>query len=313
MILRRIATSIGLLIVALTLLFVALRIIPGDPTAIRSALPGVTPEQIALERQELGVDKPIIEQYVRWVSGLVRGDLGTSYFSLKPTSSLIRSRAFPTIELAMAGVVLALVIAVPLALLAALRPHSYADRAIAFGATGGMALPAFWVGILLIALFSVRLGWLPTRGYVPPGEDLWDNLRHLVMPAVTLAIVIAAPTLRLLRASLIDALSMDYVRTAEGKGLSRARVVVKHALKNAALPTLNYFGVIVGGLLGGVLVVESVFGWPGLGFLALDSVIKRDYSVLQGTVALATITYLVVTLVVDMFSTVLDPRLREDG
>jgi peptide/nickel transport system permease protein len=309
---RRAGVSIVMLTLASMLIFAALRIIPGDPTAARASRPGVTQEQLEQIRHELGLDRPIPEQYVRWLGGVLRGDFGTTYFSDYSTTELISRRIFPTVELAAVSIVLALLIAVPLGILAAMRPHSLLDRLIAGYASAGMALPQFWLAILLISLFSVQLGWLPTRGYVSVFDDPVENLRLIVLPSLTMAIVISAPILRFLRASLLETISADFIRTAQGKGLLWRRVVLRHALPNGLLPSLTFTGLVVGTMLGGIVVIEWVFGWQGLGSLALESVFKRDYAVLQGVVLLAAAAFIVTTLVVDLITLFLDPRLRAE-
>jgi peptide/nickel transport system permease protein len=309
---RRAGISVVMLTLASMLIFAALRIIPGDPTAARASRPGVTQEQLEQIRHELGLDRPIPEQYVRWLGGVLRGDFGTTYFSDYSTTELISRRIFPTVELAAVSIVLALLIAVPLGILAAMRPHSLLDRLIAGYASAGMALPQFWLAILLISLFSVQLGWLPTRGYVSVFDDPLENLRLIVLPSLTMAIVISAPILRFLRASLLETISADFIRTAQGKGLLWRRVVLRHALPNGLIPSLTFAGLVVGTMLGGIVVIEWVFGWQGLGSLALESVFKRDYAVLQGVVLLAAAAFIVTTLVVDLITLFLDPRLRAE-
>jgi peptide/nickel transport system permease protein len=292
------------------IIFFVLRIIPGDPTSELSGQIGVTDEQLAAAREEMGLDEPLSTQYLDWIAGVVQGDFGVSYFSGSPTTELIADRAWPTIELCIAALAIGLLIAVPLALLSALRPHSGLDKSLGMFASAGLAMPPFWFGVLLIWAFAVQLGWLPSRGYVSVVDDPVENLRHLLLPAVTLGVVISAPVMRFLRASLLEALSSDYIRTAEGKGLRWHQVVVRHALPNSLLPTLHFVGLLVGTLLGGVTVIEWVFGWPGLGSLAVDAVAKRDYVVLQGVVLLAAGVFIVTTWLVDVLSMLLDPRLR---
>jgi peptide/nickel transport system permease protein len=310
---RRLLVSALMMLVLSAVVFTVLRVIPGDPTAARAGDTGVTPEQIAQVREDLGLDEPIPVQYLRWIGGVVRGDFGASYFSSYSATSLVTQRIGATVELVAAAIVLGIALAVPLALVSALRPRSHPDRAIAVGATVGISIPPFCFGLLLLAIFAVQLEWLPTRGYVSLAEDPIRNLQLLILPATTLAIAVAAPLIRYLRAALLEELRTDYVRAARAKGLSRGAVVLRHALPNGLLPTLNVLGVIVATLLGGAVVIEYVFGWPGLGAMALESVQTRDYPVLQAVIMLAAAAFILTTLVVDIISYVIDPRLRIEG
>ncbi|MEN3284567.1 MAG: peptide/nickel transport system permease protein [Solirubrobacteraceae bacterium] len=302
--------GIGMLLLVSVLIFVALRVLPGNPTTAMASNPGVTQEQIAQARLQLGIDKPVPVQYIDWLGGVVRGDFGKSYFSGYSTTKLIGQRVWPTIELATAALLIALLIAVPLAVVSAMRPYSLVDKLLGVGASAGMSLPVFWLGVILIWLFAVELRWLPSRGYVSVFDDPVENMRRLLLPAVTLGMVLAAPIMRFLRASLLETLSSAFVRTAEGKGLLWRHVVIRHALPNALLPTLSFIGLLVGSMLGGVVIIEWVFGWPGLGSLAIDAVSKRDYIVLQGVVLLAAAAFIAVTLFIDVLSRMIDPRLE---
>jgi peptide/nickel transport system permease protein len=270
----------------------------------------VDPAAAADLRSRLGLDDPLILQYFDWVKGLLAGDMGTSYFSQTKVSTLVAQRIGPSLELAVVSMTMAVVIAVPLALLAALKPRSIIDKAVGGFTTLTMAVPSFLIAIVLVAVFSVRLGLLPTRGYVSPFTDLAANLRVVFLPALTLALTSAAPILRFLRTSLAEVSSAPYMRTARGKGLRWPLALVRHALPNALLPTLTVMGLIVGRLLGGVVVIEYIFGWPGLGSLVVDAVLKRDYAVLQTTVLVAAATFILSALVVDVLYGVVDPRLR---
>ncbi len=314
MILRRLAVSIIMLAAVSVLIFVVLRILPGDPVITRlGATPGISAEAVAQLRKEAGLDDPVLVQYARWVGGVVHGDFGNSYFNQYSVTELIGQRLPATIELMVLSMVLAVVLAVPAALLAVRRPGGVVDRVLTTLATGGMALPHFILGLLLIVVFAVQLRWLPSRGYTPITESLGDNLKDLLLPALTLAVTAAPLLLRFLRASLLEVLSMSYVRTARGKGASRTRVLLDHALRNALIPALTMLGMIVGYTLGGVVIIEYVFGLPGLGSLAVDAVTKRDYAVLQSCVLLISAMFIFTTLVVDIVTGVLDPRLRIGG
>lgn len=311
---RRLATSVVLLAVVSVLVFVVLRVLPGDPTiTLLGGVQGADAQALAQVRGQLGLDRPIWAQYGSWIGHLLTGDLGTSYFSQVSVNELVAARIGPTLELTVVSVVLAVVIAVPLSLLAALRPGSLVDRAVGAFTTMTMAVPAFVIAIALIVVFAIKLRVLPTRGYVSLVEDPVQNLRLVLLPALTLALTSAAPILRFLRTSLADVSGAPYIRTAQGKGLSWSRSLVEHAFPNALLPTLTVVGLIVGRLLGGVVVIEYIFGWPGLGTLIVDAVLKRDYAVLQTTVLFAAAAFLLSALVVDILYGLVDPRLRVRG
>jgi peptide/nickel transport system permease protein len=312
-VLRRIGVSLVIFALASIAIFVVLRVIPGDPTAARASSPGVTAAQLREARHELGLDRSIASQYVSWVGGVVHGDFGESFFSDFSTTELIRTRIGASVELAVAALAVALLVAVPAAVAIGLRPGSIVDRGLSALAAAGLAVPVFCLGLLLIAVFSIELGWLPTRGYVSLADDPLENLRDLALPALTMGLFVAAPILRFLRSALLEQLGADYVRTATGTGLPWRRVVIRHALPNSLLPTLAFVGAVVGQMLGGVVVIEYVFGWPGLGSLAVDSVGKRDYAVLQGVVLLAAAAFIATSLLVDVLSVLIDPRLRREA
>jgi peptide/nickel transport system permease protein len=313
-VIRRAATSVLLLVAASVLVFVILRLLPGDPIITRlGATAGANPEAIDQLRREAGLEDPILQQYWEWVRGVLTGDFGQSYFSQFSVTELIGRRIGATLELTAVSILFALLIAVPAAVFCALRRGSWFDRLVTTGSTIGMALPQFLLGIILILVFAVELRWLPARGYVPFVDDPAENVRRMVLPALTLAVAAAPLILRYLRASMIEVLDSSYIRTAEGKGVPHRRVVVAHALRNALIPGLTMLGMIVGYTLGGVVIVEYVFGIPGLGSLAVESVFKRDYAVLQSVVLLISALFIFTTLVVDLLYGVLDPRLRNGG
>lgn len=307
----RVATSLLMLVATSILVFAVLRALPGDPVVTRlGSTKGVSQETIDHLRAQLGLDRSVLAQYVDWVGGLLRGDLGTSYFSQFSVGELVGKRVGATLELTIVSVLLSVAVALPVATLAALRPHGWLDRSVSALSSLGMAFPPFVAAIFFIIVFSVRLDWLPARGYVPLGEDPYENLRHMVLPACSVATVAAPLILRYLRAELIVALGAPFVRTAEGKGASTRRVVLRHALRNALLPALTSVGLIFGYTLGGAVLVEYVFGLPGLGSLAVESALKRDYAVLQSVVLVLCAGLIATTLVVDVSSRALDPRLR---
>ena len=311
-VLRRVVTSLGLVVLSSVLIFVVMRVIPGDPTLTKlgGTIKDVDPRALDAVRHELGLDRSLPAQYVDWVGGIFRGDFGRSYFSQFPVTTLISQRIGATVELAAMAMLIGLAIAVPAATLGAIWRNRFADSALSAFAALGMATPAFVTGIILIVLFGLKLGWLPTQGYVSFQHHPLESIRSTLLPAITLGISVAAPTLRILRASLLEVGSASYIRTAQGKGLLRYQVVLRHLLPNASIPALTTVGVILGHLLGGAVVVEYVFARVGLGTLLVDSVFQRDYGVLQALVLLAAIAFIAASLVVDLLYGLIDPRLR---
>jgi peptide/nickel transport system permease protein len=314
LILRRVAVSVVMLAINSVLIFVVLRLLPGDPVMTRlGATPGISDETLNRLREQAGLDDPIAVQYFRWVGGILHWDFGTSYFNQFSVTELIAQRLPATLELTLIAILFTVALAVPGALLAARRPGGIADRIITTLASAGMALPQFLVGLLLIVVFAVKLKWLPSRGYTPISESLSANLRGLVLPSLTLAIAAAPLLLRFLRASLLEVLDAPYIRTAIGKGVPSRRVLADHALSNSLIPGLTMLGLIIGYTLGGVVIIEYIFGLPGLGALAVDAVLKRDYAVLQSAVLLISAMFILTTLLVDVLTGVLDPRLRAEA
>lgn len=313
-IVQRVLSSLIMLGIISVLIFVVLRLLPGDPVTTKlGAARGIDPQAIAKMRADLGLDRPVLAQYWDWVHGLLTGDLGRSYFSDYAVGELVGQRLLPTLELAVFGLILAVFLAVLLAVAPVIWRNRSLSRAVAGYTTFGLSAPPFVIGIIFIIVFSVSLGWLPTKGYVPLTESVSQNLRQVLLPALTLGIAVSAPLIRYLRASITDVQTALYVRTAIGKGLSRRAVVLRHVLPNALLPALTSLGVSVGTLLGGVVVVEYVFSWPGLGSAVVDAVFKRDYAVIQSMVLLAAAVFVAVTLLVDVLYGVFDPRLRVGG
>lgn len=298
---RRLLLLAPVLFGVVTLVFFLIHLIPGDPVDIMlgdHALPG---DQEAL-RQALGLDRPVGEQYVRYLGGLLRGDLGRSVHSKRPVLDLILERFPASAELMVGAMAVALMVALPLGILAALRPGTWVDGLAMGISMGGVSIPNFWLGPLLILLFSVELGWLPISGRGGP--------LHLLLPAITLGTAAAAMLSRMVRTSLLEALHEDYVRTARAKGLSETRVVLRHALPNAAIPVITVVALEVGTLLSGAVITESIFDWPGLGTLLLDAITNRDYPVVQGCVLVIALIYVMANLVADLAYAWADPRVR---
>jgi peptide/nickel transport system permease protein len=314
-VLRRVVTSIGLLLLSSVLIFVVLRLIPGDPTITKlgGGMTAIDPRAFQALRHQLGLDRSLTHQYLDWISGVVRGDFGQSYFSQFPVTELIKERAGSTLELATAALIIGLLFSVPAAVLGAIWRNRYFDALLSGFTAVGMSTPAFVNGLVLIVIFGVKLKLLPTQGYVSFENHPLESVKTVILPAVTLAIAIAAPILLILRSSLADVASAPYIRTAQGKGLLRYQVVLRHVLPNATIPALTMIGVIIGSLLGGSVIVEYVFARPGLGSLMVDAIYQRDYAVLQTLVLLAATVFILSSLAIDLLYGVIDPRLRVRG
>jgi peptide/nickel transport system permease protein len=308
---KRLSISLVMLVGVSIMIFVVLRALPGDPVLARLAgSQGVDQNTIHRLRVEAGLDRPLISQYWSWVTGALHGNLGYSYFSHQSVSTLLAQRLGPTVELTMVAIALSIAAAVPAAIAAAQRPGGRVDRVVTSAAAAGMSFPPFVAGILLILVFSVSLHWLPARGYASVTDDPVENLRTILLPSIALAIAAAPLIFRYLKAELITALGSRYALAAEGKGASSRQVVLRHALRNAALPSLTMVGLLVGYTLGGSVIVEYVFGISGLGSLSIESAFRRDYAVLQSVVLLVSAMFIVVTLLVDIAAALLDPRTR---
>ncbi|HUZ40370.1 MAG TPA: ABC transporter permease [Acidimicrobiales bacterium] len=308
---RRVIVSVVMIIGTSVLIFGALRILPGNPILTRfGANSGVTAADIAKIERQLGFDHPLVVQYWNWIAGVFHGNFGKSYFSQFSVTTLIAQRIPPTLELTVGSILICLLISVPAAILSAVRPGRSFDRVSSMFASFALALPAFVTGIMFLLIFSVHNRLLPAGGYAPLSKGVWPNIRLMILPACTLAIAQMPLVFRFLRGQLVEELSASYVRTAQGKGAPRMRVVVRHALRNALIPGLTMLGLVTGYALGGVVVVEYVFGMGGLGSLAVTAANQRDYAVLQGTVLLISTTFIIVSLVVDLTCQFLDPRLR---
>ncbi|SFF49848.1 peptide/nickel transport system permease protein [Blastococcus tunisiensis] len=291
------------------IVFSLVHLVPGDP--VRLALgTRFSQESYDALRERSGLDQPLIEQFFGWLGRALTGDLGVSFRSGETVTSLIAERLPATLTLAFASILVALLIAVPLGTISALRPRSIIDRFATVISQFGISVPDFWMGIVLILVFAGTLGWLPSGGFVPIGEDPLEWLQRLVMPAVVTGVVSGSVITRFVRSSMLEALGSDHVRTAQAKGLPTRQVFTWHVLRNALLPLVTVTGVQLAYLLSGVVVVEIVFSWPGLGQLALQAVQARDYPVLQGAVLLFALVFLVINLVVDLLYTAIDPRIR---
>ncbi|MGH3758238.1 ABC transporter permease [Actinophytocola sp.] len=307
---RRILATIPILLFVSVATFLLIHLSPGDPAVKAAGGMQATPEAIAIARERLGLNKPLVTQYLDWMSGLVRGDLGRSLFKPMSVSSAIAERFTITLSLTVCAIFIAVVLALVAGLLAASRPDGIVDRIVTPVSSLGIAAPNFFIGMLLVLAFSLHFGWFPAVGYVPFTEDPIEWLRHLALPSFALGVAVAAELARHLRASLRDVLQTDYVRTAVAKGLRARSVLTKHALKNAGIPVITVLGIHIGHLLGGTVVIESVFGIQGLGSLAVTAVFDRDYTMIQGITIVTVLFVVVVNLLVDLSYAVLNPRVR---
>ena len=308
-IVRRILATIPVVTVVAVFVFLLLRLTGGDPAAIIAG-DSATTQQVAEIRVKLGLERPIVQQFAIWVGRVVQGDFGESFFFKKQVAELIRDRLEPTAALAVCTLLLAVAVAVPLGVVAAAMRGTWIDRAVMGFAVLGFSVPVFVIGYLLIYLFAIQLAWLPVQGYKRLAEGFWGFLQRLILPSVTLAVIYVALIARITRTSVLEVLGTDHVRTARAKGLGEGAVLLRHVLRNAAVPIVTVIGLGVALLIGGVVVTESVYGIPGLGRLTVDAVLARDYPTVQAVILLFSVAYVLVNLLVDLTYTFLDPRIR---
>ena len=308
-ILRRVLQMLLILFLVSSAVFFMFKLVPGDVAAVRLGIEQ-TPEALAALRAQLGLDRPLIVQYLTWLAGLVRGDLGTSYVDGAPVFGIVASRFFITLELVLVITVLSALISIPVAVVAAQHKGTLVDSGIRAVSMVGYSLPTYWWAILLMLLFSVALGWLPAGGYVYPNRDFGRHLVHLIMPTVAMVMILVAAQVRFLRASILDIIQLDYVRTARAKGLSSRRVLYKHVLRNSLAAFITVVGLNFATLIGGMVIIEQIFTWPGLGWLIITSILNRDFPVVQGAVLFVAAIFVSVNLVVDILYAALDPRIR---
>ena len=307
--LRRLVQTLPVLFLSSILVFGLVRFIPGDP-AMLIAGPDALPEQIVAARARLGLDKPIYVQYAIWLGQVVRGDLGVSILNGYPVFDLIARKFLATLQLTAGGLLVALCISLPLGILASVRRGGWFERLTSLVVALGQAIPTFWLGILLVLVFSLQLKWLPPSGQVAFSDKPGLALRLMILPSVTLGFYSATVLTRFLKSSMLEVMEMDYVRTARAKGLADTGILTRHVLKNALIPVVTILGLQLGAFLGGAVVTESIFDWPGLGRLMLQAIGTRDYPVLQGTVLFVVVTFVCVTLITDLTYGYLDPRIR---
>jgi peptide/nickel transport system permease protein len=309
-ILRRLAQLLPVLLLASVGIWAMVYAIPGGPVGMILG-ENATPEQIAALRAELGLDRPVIAQYWAWLTNALAGDLGVSLHSRQPVVSLIGERLPATIQLGLAATVVGLLIGIPVAVSSALMPGSWLDRALSFWSALALGVPTFWLGILLILLFAVHLRWLPSAsGYVPIWDSPIDMLRNILLPALTLGIYVSGIFARFLRASLVAELRADYVRTARSKGLPERDVVGRHVMRNAMLPFVTIVGLMMANFIGGTVVTEAVFTYPGLGRLLITAISTRDYPLIQGCILVILVIYILINVMVDVLYAYIDPRIE---
>lgn len=308
-IVQRLFSALVVLLGVTFAVFLIIQLVPGDPARVILGVTG-SDENVAALRERLGLNEPFMVQYGDWLANASQGDLGKSLITGQEVTPQILNRLPATLQLAAAALLIGLIIALPAGIISALRPGSKIDVFASVLSQVGVAIPDFWMGIMLILVFSLVLGWLPARGYTPIQESFSDWLRHITLPAVTLGIISGAVQTRFVRSAMLEVLSENYIRTGHAKGLSSRRVIMGHAMPNAMITVVTIVGLQITALLSAVVVVEVVFGWPGLGRLALDAVLDRDYPLLQGTVLTMATMLTLVNLGVDLLYFVLDPRIE---
>jgi peptide/nickel transport system permease protein len=306
---NRVAGLVAVMFLVATIVFVIIRLTPGDPAAVMLG-PEATQQDVDQLRGRLGLDKPLPVQYLNWMGQLARGDLGQSIFLNKPVLSALADRAEPTFFLTLMSLIIATVIAVPVGILSAVKRGTALDQSVLSFSMFTSSIPSFWLGLLLMQVFAVKLGWLPVSGYGGPDASLGVRLTHLILPAVVLGLVNSALITRFIRASMLDVLRDDYVRTARAKGLTERRVILKHAVRNALIPILTVLGLTTALLISGAVVTETVFGLPGVGSLVVSAVLRRDYPVIQGALLVVAVIYVLINLFIDLLYLVVDPRVR---
>ncbi|MEA4884211.1 MAG: ABC transporter permease [Clostridia bacterium] len=309
-IVRRLLATIPVVIGITFIVFAMVSFAPGDALKLMLGSETVNVENVERLRKELGLDRPWYEQYLSYMRGLLHGDMGRSIVYHRPAADQIRERFGNTAILAVSSTLFALAVSIPLGVLAAANRRSWVDYTATTLAMLGVSLPGFYLGILMIILFGVKLGWLPIRGIGATGAGVWAYVRHLIMPSITLGSGMAAILTRLTRSSVLEALSQDFVRTARAKGVHEQIVLYKHALRNALLPVATTFGMQFGALLGGAVITETIFSWPGIGMLAVNAVKQRDIPLIQGTTLVFALCFVLVTLAVDILYVFIDPRIR---
>ena len=307
--LQRLLAMIPVLVVVAIVTFSLIHITPGDPVSLMAG-DLATPEQKEAIRKDMGLDRPIYQQLVIYFADLLRGDLGESIFNKFKVTTLISQRLEPTLFIAVFSQLVSIIIAIPLGILAAWKANTWIDRVVMVIAVLGLAIPSFWLGANLIWVFAVKLHWFPAFGYIPISEGVVPWIKSITLPSISVGFISAALIARMTRASMLEVLREDYVRTARAKGLGEQAVLLGHAFKNASIPVVTIIGIGIAGLVSGLVVTEAVFGIPGVGRLIVDAVNRRDYPVIQGVILMFTVAYVLINLVVDLIYGYLDPRIR---
>ena len=308
---RRLLSALPSVVIVSIIIFSLVRLLPGDVVMARVADGGFySKEDLDLIRADLGLDRNFFAQYVTWAGGLLRGDMGTSLWSTNEVTSMIRHSMLLSIELTLLSMVVALAIAIPLGVLSAVKQDSWIDYLARLFSVLGLSVPDFWLATMVLLGFSKYVGWLPQFGWFAPWDDPWRNVQALIFPALIIGYRFSAVTARMTRSALLEVLREDYVRTARAKGLPERTVILRHALRNALIPVITIVGTQVGFLFGGLVVIEFVFGLPGMGQLTYDAVVRRDYPVVQGTVMVMALVFIMANLAVDLSYSLLDPRIR---
>lgn len=307
-IIRRLLLAVPVLLLVTVMVFSLLHLIPGDPATVILG-PEATPEMVQTLREELGLNKPLLVQYFTWLGNILQGDLGRSLIDRTPVSYLILQRLPATLELTAGAFLVALCIALPAGLLSASRPGSWADHCCTAVSLAGLSIPYFWLGMMFIVLFAVKLGWLPASGYVPFFSDPAANLSAMILPMITTGLREAAVLTRMLRSSLLEVVESDYIRTAYSKGLNERTVLLGHALRNAMVPVITTSGLVIASLLGGLVITESIFSIPGYGRLIVESIFNRDFVTVQGAILVSALFVVLINILVDILYTLVDPRI----
>jgi peptide/nickel transport system permease protein len=309
-VLRRLVGLVPLLLVLSVVVFLLVYLIPGDPAVTLAGGEAATPERVAEVRDQLGLDEPVVVQYGDWLADAVRLDFGESLYTGRPVGDELRARLPVTASVVLGSVGFALLVGIPLGVLGGMRPATKTDSAVTALASLGIAMPSFWLAMILIIVFGLELDWLPVRGYTGFSESPWEWLRHLILPSIALGTLMAATLSRQLRGALSDVLDADYVRTARAKGLSPVRVVGKHAFKNAAMPAVTVLGLQIAYLFGGAVIVEQIFAIPGVGSYMLQAIIGQDVPIIQGGLMMMAVFVLLANLLVDLTYGYLNPKVR---
>jgi len=310
-IIKRILSLIPVIFVVTVAIFLITYITPGGPAASILGMEA-SAEEIATLNEKLGLNNPLIQQYGNWVMNVLRGDLGNSIFMNQPVTQAIWEHIGPTLSLAIIAQIIAIILAIPFGILAAYKRGTATDYSLMGISLLGMAIPSFLLGLFLMLLLGVKLQWLPVAGYEPMSKGIWEHYKYLIMPGISLGAIQAALITRMTRSSMLEVLSLNFIKTARSKGVNEARVLIKHALRNAFLPILTVLGQTFGTLVTGAVVVESIFNIPGLGQLILNSITRRDFAVIQGVVLVVTMMYVFINLLIDLLYGIVDPRVRLD-